>query len=407
MNRQILLIISGSIAAYKALELIRLLKKEGIGCRCVLTKGGAEFITPLSVAALSEEKVYTELFSLNDESEMGHIRLSREADLVVVAPASANMLAKMAAGIADDLASTLLLATDKPVVVVPAMNPQMWQHAATARAIQQLQSDGVRFIGPDAGETACGEMGLGRMRDVPEVVFEIVTMLRHQNALAGLHALVTAGPTQEAIDPVRYISNHSSGKQGYAIAEALAQAGARVTLVSGPTALATPAGATRVSVTTAAEMLAACEAALPADIFVSTAAVADWTPAKPLLTKLKKRADTSPPALALQETVDILHHISHHPKRPALVIGFAAETQSDGEMLRQAAEEKRGRKGCDWLIANDVSEGRIFGADTTAVTLLCPSQCHVFSGSKKAMAAWLVERIIRMHPIKTLTKVPL
>lgn len=351
-GKRVLLIVTGGIAAFKALELIRLLRKSGCAVTCVLTKGGAQFVTPLSLQALSEHHVYTDLFSLTDESEMGHIQLSRSADLVVVAPASADILAKMAAGLADDLASTLLLATDKRVLVAPAMNVRMWSHPATTANMATLAARGVAVIGPDEGAMACNEFGAGRLSEPPAILAAIEALLAGPKPLAGRHALVTSGPTHEPIDPVRYIANRSSGKQGHAIAAALAGLGARVTLVSGPVALPDPAGVTVVRIETAAQMLAACQAALPADIAVFAAAVADWRMAHATDRKMKKTPGGAPPALELTPNPDILATIAAPgPGRPGLVVGFAAETHD----LRHHAEDKRRRKGADWIIANDVN----------------------------------------------------
>jgi len=346
---KILLIISGGIAAYKALELVRLLRRGGHGVTCVLTQGGAQFVTPLSLQALSEAHVYTDLWSLTDESEMGHIQLSRAADLVVVAPASADILAAMAAGLAHDLATTLLLATDKPVLAAPAMNVRMWQHAATVANVATLARRGVRFVGPDEGAMACNEFGPGRLAEPPAILAAIEGMLA-KGPLTGRHALVTSGPTHEPIDPVRYIANRSSGRQGHAIAAALAALGARVSLVSGPVSQPDPPGVTVHRVETAVEMLAACQAALPADIAVCAAAVADWHVA-PSEHKLKKEPGAPPPTLALTPNPDILATLSAAgPQRPRLVVGFAAETD---DLITNAAA-KRLRKGCDWILANDV-----------------------------------------------------
>ena len=366
---RILLIIGGGIAAYKSLELIRELGRRAIASRAILTKAGAEFVTPLSVSALSGEKVYSELFDLTDETEMGHIELSRSADLVVVCPATADLMAKAAAGLANDLASTTLLATDKPVLMVPAMNVRMWEHAATKRNVARLRADGVRVVEPDIGPMACGEFGPGRLPEVLAIVREIEAALAPPSKrLAGLHALVTAGPTREPLDPVRYISNHSSGKQGYAIASALAAEGARVTLVSGPVALKAPDGVTFFCVETAREMLKACEEALPADVFVSVAAVADWRPVKAAPKKLKLKGQGEAPAIQLTENPDILRTLSSKRKgRQRLVIGFAAETHN----VQQLAVEKRVRKGCDWIVANDVS-GDVMGGDQNEVYLITP-----------------------------------
>jgi len=366
---RILLIIGGGIAAYKSLELIRELGRRGIASRVILTKAGAEFVTPLSVAALSGEKVYSELFDLTDETEMGHIELSRSADLVVVCPATADLMAKAAAGLANDLASTTLLATDKPVLMVPAMNVRMWEHAATKRNVARLRADGVRVVDPDVGPMACGEFGPGRLPEVAAIVREIEAALAPPSKrLAGVHALVTAGPTREPLDPVRYISNHSSGKQGYGIAAALAAEGARVTLVSGPVSLKPPEGVTFVPVETAREMLKACEDALPADVFVSVAAVADWRPVKAADRKLKLKGEGKAPTIELAENPDILRTLSHKKKkRPRLVIGFAAETHD----VEHLAVEKRARKGCDWIVANDVS-GDVMGGNENEVYLITP-----------------------------------
>jgi phosphopantothenoylcysteine decarboxylase/phosphopantothenate--cysteine ligase len=363
-EQRVLLVIGGGIAAYKALELIRLLAKAGVRTRAILTKAGAQFVTPLSVGALTEDKVYQDLFDLTDEAEMGHIQLSRSADLVVVAPATADLMAKAAHGLANDLASTALLATDKPVLMAPAMNVRMWLHPATQRNVAALTADGVAMIGPDAGAMACGEFGPGRMAEAEAICAAILQRLRGEGPLAGRHALVTAGPTQEPIDPVRFMSNRSSGKQGYALAAALAGLGARVTLVSGPTALAAPAGVTRVDVATAQAMLAACEAALPADLFFAVAAVADWAPAAPAAQKLKK-GKGGPPTLTLTETPDILRTIAAHPRRPTLVVGFAAETTD----VETHAQTKLKRKGADWIVANDVS-GDVMGGDFNRVVIV-------------------------------------
>jgi phosphopantothenoylcysteine decarboxylase/phosphopantothenate--cysteine ligase len=373
-GKRILLIVSGGIAAYKSLELIRRLKERGASVRCVLTAGGARFVTPLAVSALSEEKVYQDLWSLTDEAEMGHIRLTREADLVLVAPASANLLAKMAAGMADDLASTALLASDKPVMVAPAMNQMMWGHPATRANLATLGARGVLRVGPNSGDMACGEVGAGRMSEPHEILAAVAAFFARAagagvgaGPLAGRHAVVTSGPTHEPIDPVRYIANRSSGKQGHAVAAALAALGARVTLVSGPTREPDPPGCAVVRIETAREMLAACEAALPADVAVCAAAVADWRVAGASDQKLKK-GEGGPPALALAENPDVLATLSAAgPRRPALVVGFAAET----ERVLEHASAKLARKGCDWILANDVSPGTgTFGGDTNAVHLI-------------------------------------
>ena len=366
-GRRVLLIISGGIAAYKSLDLIRRLREGGTAVRCVLTEGGAQFVTPLSVAALSGDKVYRELFSLTDEAEMGHIRLSREADLVVVAPATANLLAKMAAGLADDLASTLLLATDKPVLVAPAMNSLMWTHAATQANLATLEARGIRRVGPGSGELACGEVGPGRMAEVAEIVVAIQALLE-AGPLKGVRALVTSGPTLEPIDPVRFISNRSSGKQGHAIAAALARLGAEVTLVSGPVQLADPPGVKTIHVESGREMLGAAIAALPADVAVCAAAVADWTVSNASKQKQKKQPGGAAPAIELALNPDILATLSERgAARPRLVVGFAAET----EKVVEHARSKRERKGCDWILANDVSpETGTFGGDFNSVHLI-------------------------------------
>ncbi len=365
--KKILLIVGGGIAAYKACELIRLCRKAGIAVKCVLTEGGQHFVTPMTLAALSENQVYTNLFDLKDEAEMGHIQLSREADLVVVAPATADLLAKMAAGIADDLATTLLLATDKPVLAVPAMNVRMWQHTATRRNIATLRGDGVTVLKPDEGPMACGEYGPGRLPE-PEAILRAIQDASDLGSgpprpLTGKHILVTAGPTHEPIDPVRYIANRSSGKQGYAIAGALAALGAKVTLVSGPVTLATPPGVTRVDVETAQEMANAVAQALPADAAVMVAAVGDWHVAR-AEQKLKKQGG-EPPRLQLSENPDILAMLGASPRRPGLVVGFAAET----EQVLDHAAAKRTRKGADWIVANDVS-GDVMGGEANAVHLV-------------------------------------
>jgi phosphopantothenoylcysteine decarboxylase/phosphopantothenate--cysteine ligase len=373
-GKRILLIVAGGIAAFKSLELIRRLRERGASVRCVLTEAGAKFVTPLSLQALSEDRVYSDMFSLTDESEMGHIQLSRDADLLVVAPATANILARMAAGLADDLAATVLLATDKPVLAAPAMNVRMWTHAATVANVETLKKRGVVFIGPNDGAMACNEFGPGRMSEPEEIAAAIDGMLAPtgksplEKPLAGKRAVVTSGPTREAIDPVRYISNHSSGKQGHAIAAALAALGADVTLVSGPVAVADPAGLRTVHVDSADQMLAACLAAGRIDIAVCAAAVADWKAARPATAKLKKNAGAAPPSLELVANPDILATLSKPgPARPALVVGFAAETEN----LVANAIDKRQRKGCDWIVANDVSPAAgTFGGESNTVHLI-------------------------------------
>ena len=369
-SKRILLIIGGGIAAYKSLELIRELSRRGVASRCILTKAGSEFVTPLSVSALSGEKCFTDLFSLDDEAEMGHIQLSRSADLVVVCPATADLLAKAANGHANDLASTTLMATDKPVLMIPAMNVRMWDHAATRRNVATLRADGVTVMEPDEGPMACGEFGPGRLPDVLAIADEVEMQLsRHSGPqpLEGRHVLVTAGPTREPLDPVRFLSNHSSGKQGYAIAGALADLGARVTLVSGPVSIAPPRGVDFVPVETARDMLKACETALPADVFISVAAVADWRPAISSSKKLKlKDAGETLPSLTLSENPDILATLSKKRKnRPGLVIGFAAETHD----VEEHARAKMKRKNCDWIVANDVS-GDVMGGSDNEIALV-------------------------------------
>lgn len=362
-GKRILLIVSGGIAAYKSLELVRRLRERGAAVRCVLTRGGSQFVTPLSLAALSEDKVYTELFSLTDEAEMGHIRLSRDADLLIVAPATADILAKMAHGQADDLASTVLLATDKDVMVAPAMNVRMWEHAATQANLENLRARGVHVVGPEEGDMACGEYGLGRLSEPDDIAAAVSDFFQSSAPLSGRRALVTSGPTHEPIDPVRYIANRSSGRQGHAIATALASRGAATTLVSGPTNLPDPPGVTVVHVESARDMLAACEAALPADVAVCAAAVADWRVTKTADEKLKKNGG-GPPSLEMTENPDILASLAAASNtRPGLVIGFAAET----EQVVEHAHAKRERKGCDWILANDVSPetGTFGGADNT------------------------------------------
>ncbi|HTC08037.1 MAG TPA: bifunctional phosphopantothenoylcysteine decarboxylase/phosphopantothenate--cysteine ligase CoaBC [Acetobacteraceae bacterium] len=367
-GKRVLLIVPGGIAAFKIPELIRLLRKSDCGVTCVLTHAGEHFVTKLTLQALTESKVYADLFSLTDENEMGHIELSRSADLVVVAPASANILAKMAAGIGDDLASTLLLATDKAVLVAPAMNVRMWLHAATQANMALLTARGVQVVGPDEGVMACNEYGPGRMSEPPAIVAAIEALLSPEQPLAGKHAIVTSGPTHEPIDPVRYIANRSSGRQGHAIAAALAALGARVTLVSGPVSMPDPTGVTTRHIESAQQMLDACQSALPADIAVCAAAVADWRVASAASGKIKKVPGAAPPALELVPNPDILATLSAPgANRPQLVIGFAAETDD----LLANAQAKRQRKGCDWIVANDVSPASgIMGGTENAVHLI-------------------------------------
>jgi phosphopantothenoylcysteine decarboxylase/phosphopantothenate--cysteine ligase len=390
-GKRILLIVAGGIAAYKALELIRRGRERGLSFRVILTKGGAEFVTPLSLSALSEHRVYQELFSLTDESEMGHIRLSREADLVLVAPATADIMARLAHGIADDLATTTLLATSAPVLLAPSMNVLMWQNPATQANVATLKARRVRMVGPDAGDLACGEVGSGRMAEPHDILNAIETLLA-DDALKGLKALVTSGPTFEPIDPVRYIANRSSGKQGHAIAAALARMGAQTTLVSGPTRLPDPPGVTIRHIETAAEMLAACEASLPVDVGVFAAAVADWKVARPANQKIKKDDSGRTPALELAANPDILQSMSHAgAKRPKLLIGFAAETEN----LIAFAKAKLERKGCDWILANDVSPDRgTFGGDRNTIHLVTKETSEDWPDlSKSEVADRLGQRI--------------
>ncbi len=367
VGKRVLLIVSGGIAAYKALELIRLLRKADYGVTCVLTDNGGRFVTELSLQALSESKVYTDLFNLTDESEMGHIQLSRAADLLVVAPATANILAKMAAGICDDLASTVLLATDKPVLVAPAMNVRMWSHPATQANMAVLRGRGVHVVEPTEGAMACNEFGPGRLAEPADILAAIESLLR-TGPLTGRHALVTSGPTHEPIDPVRYIANRSSGRQGHAIAAALGALGARVTLVSGPVSLPDPPRITVRHIETARQMLDACHAALPADIAVFAAAVADWRVEQEAGGKIKKQPGAAPPALSLTQNPDILAAIAAAgPSRPRLVVGFAAETDD----LMENAQAKLRRKNADWIVANDVSPATgIMGGAENAVHIV-------------------------------------
>ncbi len=409
MGKRILLIVGGGIAAYKACELVRLLRKRGHEVRCVLTAAGAEFITPMTLAALSEQPVHTSLFELKDEVEMGHIQLSRAADLVVVCPGTANLIARMANGLCDDLATTLLLATDKPILVAPAMNVRMWLHPATQRNITQLRADDTVVMEPDEGIMACGEYGPGRLPEPPLIVEAIERELARpiparllgvetappealpaDGPLTGRRILVTAGPTHEPIDPVRYIANRSSGKQGFAIAGALAGLGADVTLVAGPVSLPTPPGVTRVDVETAREMAAAADAALPADAAIMVAAVADWHVAA-AAAKIKKRADGAPPALALVQNPDILATVSRSNQRPRLVVGFAAETND----LIAHAQAKLASKGCDWIVANDVS-GDVMGGTDNSVHLVTANGVEDWPRmDKQAVADRLADRIAK------------
>ncbi|MFM2390705.1 MAG: bifunctional phosphopantothenoylcysteine decarboxylase/phosphopantothenate--cysteine ligase CoaBC [Pseudomonadota bacterium] len=389
-DKRILLIIGGGIAAYKALDLIRRLRERGAAVTPVMTRAAAEFVTPLSVSALAGEKVYSDLFDLTDEAAMGHIQLSRVADLIVVAPATADLLAKMAQGRADDLASTLLLATDTAVLAAPAMNVRMWQHAATQRNLAQVQADGVRLVGPNDGDMACGEYGPGRMAEPLEIVAAVEAMLS-AGPLAGRHVLVTSGPTHEPIDPVRYIANRSSGAQGTALAAALRDLGARVTFVTGPATVPPPAGVDVVRVETAGQMLDAVQAALPADAAVFAAAVADWRVANAAGEKIKKDKSGALPSLTFAENPDILAMVSKGPQRPRLVVGFAAETTD----VEAHAKAKLGKKGCDWIVANDVSPATgIMGGAENAVTILDAKGAEVWPRMAKAdVAAKLAARI--------------
>lgn len=385
-QKSILLAVGGGVAAYKCLELIRLLRKGGHGVTVATTRAAEQFVTPLSLGALSGAKVYRDLFDLTDEAEMGHIQLSRAADLVVVAPATADLMAKMAHGHADDLVSTLLMATDKRVLIAPAMNVRMWEHPATRRNLATLRADGVSVVGPDAGEMACGEFGPGRMAEPAAILAAIEALLAPSGPLTGRRALVTSGPTHEPIDPVRYIANRSSGKQGAAVAAALAALGAQVTFVTGPTSEPPPPGAQVARVETALQMLAAVEAALPADVAVFAAAVADWRVAAEAAQKLKKDGSGAAPALRFVENPDILSTVAHlaPPRRPALVVGFAAETED----VVAHATAKRLRKGCDWIVANDVSPAAgVMGGDENAATLITAAGAESWPRMAKAETA--------------------
>ncbi len=405
-NPRILLIIGGGIAAYKSIELVRLLRKAGYVVRCVITRAGEQFVTPLTLAALSENKVYTNLFDLKDEVEMGHIQLSREADLVVVAPATADLLAKMAAGIADDLATTLLLATDKPVLAAPAMNVRMWLHPATQRNVATLRGDGVTVLAPDEGEMACGEFGPGRLPEPAAIKDAIDAALAaapavtamvgqpdfapaNHRPLYGRRILITAGPTHEPIDPVRYIANRSSGKQGFAIAEAAAAAGAEVLLIAGPVPLPTPPGVIRVDVETAVEMAEEVRQGLPVDAAIMVAAVADWRAADPAGKKIKKDGSGAVPPLALTENPDILAGVAKSPERPTLLIGFAAETND----VIAHAQAKLARKGCDWIVANDVAADPM-GGESNRVHIVSKNGIDSWDRlPKAAVARKLMEKI--------------
>jgi len=398
-GRRALLIVGGGIAAYKALEVARRLQDHDVAVTGVMTRGAQEFITPLSLSALTARKTFTDLFSLTDEAEMGHIRLAREADLIVVAPATANLMARAANGLADDLATTILLATNAPVLMAPAMNPAMWANPATQDNLNRLRARGVRFVGPAAGDMACGEEGTGRLSEPEEIVGDALRLLdqpgRHpaSGPLSGRHAIVTSGPTVEPIDAVRFIANRSSGKQGHAIAAALASRGARVTLVSGPVTIPAPPDVDLVPVETARDMLAACEAAMPADLAVCAAAVADWRVTGALNGKIKKTEGAPPPQLSLAENPDILHHLSTHASRPRLVVGFAAEAED----LHENAMAKLARKGCDWIVANAITTAdgaAVFGSDDNCATLFTGNDSEVWPRmSKSTLADRLAERI--------------
>lgn len=396
MKKNILLIISGGIAAYKALELIRLLRKQGMSVKCVLTKGGAEFITPLSVQTLSEQEVYQDLFALTQTNEIEHITLTRQADMVVIYPASADLMAKMTIGLANDLASALLLATPPttPIVVAPAMNVQMWNNAATQENLLKLRQRGILFAGPDQGDMACKEYGYGRLVAPETMLDQIQNYFIGSKPLSGKTALVTAGPTYEPIDPVRFLGNYSSGRQGYAIAECLRDAGAEVTLISGPVSLPPPENIRFISVQTALEMLDACLINIPVDIAVMTAAVADWRAKTISSTKIKKTEDAQTPSFDLVTNPDILATIAQeNNKRPKLVIGFAAETNN----LLDNAQAKRKRKNCDWIVMNDVSpDTKIMGGVENEVTILSSSgKQHFKRADKKEIGRLLTKEIIQ------------
>ena len=391
-DKRILLIVSGGIAAYKGPDLVRRLRQRGATVRCVLTAGSAEFVTALTLGAVSENKVFQDLFSLTDEEEMGHIRLSREADLVLVAPATANILAKMATGIADDLATTALMATDKPILVAPAMNVRMWETPATQENLATLEKRDIGFIGPEEGDMACGEWGLGRMSEPDQIAAAVEDFFRQGLPLSGQRALVTSGPTHEAIDPVRYLANRSSGKQGHAIASALARLGSQTTLISGPSHQPDPSGVEVVKVLTARQMLAACEQTLPVDIAVLAAAVTDWRAETVAKEKVKKTGPKKAPKLALVENPDILATLSAKGNlRPRLVVGFAAETDD----VIANATKKRAAKGCDLMVANDVSpETGTFAGDTNTVHLITEARVEDWPTlSKTAVAERLAQKV--------------
>ena len=391
LNKRILLIVGGGIAAYKTPELVRQLVKEGADVKCLLSKSGSEFVTALTLASVSGNKVYQNLFDLTDETEMGHIQLSRNADLVLVAPATADLMAKMAQGFANDLASTALLATDKPVMIAPAMNVRMWLHDATQRNLETLKNDGITIINPNEGDMACGETGPGRMAEPVEIMEAVAEALMPKGPLKGLKALITAGPTHEPIDPVRYIANRSSGKQGYAIAEAIAGLGAETLLVSGPVNLPDPEGVRVIRVETALEMAAACEEALPSQIAIMTAAVADWRTKESAQKKIKKNSNNTPTSLELTENPDILAGLVAHTLRPDLIVGFAAET----EQVMDHARAKFTRKGCDWLMANNVSlDTGVMGGDFNTIHFLTQTSQESWEMlSKQDVALRLADKI--------------
>ena len=391
-GKRILLIVSGGIAAYKSLELVRRIREAGGSVRAILTESGAQFVTPMSLGALTGDTVYQDMFSLTDEADMGHIRLSRDADLLVVVPATADIMAKMANGLASDLATTALLATDKPVMIAPAMNVRMWDHPATQTNLKTLKARGVHVIGPGKGDMACGEFGMGRMAEPAEILKAISGFFLAGDRLKGRRALVTSGPTHEAIDPVRYIANRSSGKQGHAIAAALATMGAETTLVSGPTQLSQPAGVRVIEIQSARDMLAACEESLPADVAVCAAAVADWRVADEAGQKIKKSTGEPPPPLTLTENPDILKTLaSMGNRRPGLLVGFAAETEN----VVENAKRKLQTKECDWIVANDVSSGTgTFGGDDNTVHLVSTDGAEDWPrASKPEVARRLAARI--------------
>ncbi len=393
-NRKILLIITGGIAAYKSLDVIRGLKEKNCDVTCVLTKSGSEFVTPLSLESLSGNKVYTDLFNLNDEHEMGHIQLSRSADLILVAPATANIISKIAYGISDDLASTILMATNKPVLVAPSMNVHMWINNATQRNINTLKLDGINLIGPDTGSMACGEYGEGRMSEPSEIIEYTINLIEKINfaPLKNYSALITSGPTREMIDPVRYISNESSGKQGHAIAKAIFDLGAKTTLISGPTSIPNPVGPTIVKVKTAAEMSDVCESLLPTDIAVCAAAVGDYKISNKSSEKIKKSGTKI--SIELEENPDILSRISkRNSKRPKLVIGFAAETEN----LIFNAELKLKEKGCDWILANDISNEKVIGKNDNKVHFISRDEKIEWNSMSKIDVAKKLSKKIANH----------